>query len=447
MQYPYIHDIKNSCLLDDKEGADMKCGKGNIKKLVKSESGIILIIAITLLAIMALLGTVAVKSTTTDLKISANLQSATSAFYSAEAGLEETRGRLRSSLPAGDYIGDTSLPPNGLWTAYIGTVTAGVWNPVGIDPDYDVLTTNDVYDSSQNDLSYWAKARHKKESDILTGFETYTDNIGDPGTDDIIYYGYSTTTASTFTLGSFTTDDVNLAIMSPVEIVSAYGSSSDSSSFLEIHVRRGVSPPIAGALYGNNVDLAGNVDIVGDDNCSSGAVPATAYSAGSSTSGAAIDLESAAGESAQLDTALDIASLVDALQPQATVVLTADTTSYEGDSSQYEIVYVDATALTPDAEFDFKTASGGGPIGAIGYGTLVVRGDMSFGSNTDWRGLIIISGNLTLSGGGTVFGAIMANDTASASGTPDITYDSCEILNASGGYIYSVDAWKDDALD
>lgn len=416
--------------------------KRDLKDLSKNEDGMILIISIALLAILAMIGTIAVKTTTTDIKISTNLQQSTEMFFAAEAGLEEARARLRGSSTAVNYIGDTTIPPNGSWSTYIRTDPS--WTAASDDPNYDATLTNSVNASLQTDLSYWVKVRHKTEIDIDTDFETYTDN--GVTTNDIIYYGYSTVSATN--LHDFTVNTTNFsynsAIMSPIEIVTSYGTGSPTSNSLEIQVRRGINPPIAAALYGNSVDLSGNVDVDGNDNCSGNAVPAVGYvtSLTESGSGNSITLESDAGESVQLAEAIDVTSIVDSLQDLATVVWTADVSNYIGDPSAYEIIYVDATNLTLST-FNFSTK----PTSYKGYGTLVVRGNLDFGGGSDWYGLIIVSGEIKLHGGGVIHGAVMSGTTATANGTPDIVYDSCEIINASGGYTYALSAWKNEALD
>lgn len=412
----------------------------NKRSVYKNEKGMVLIISIALLAIIALLGTIAVKTTTIDLKISSNSKKSKEAFFIAESGLEEARARMRGTSTAANYIGDTDNPPDVAWSAYIRSSSS--WNPAVDDPAYDASYTNDVYESLQSDLPYWVKIRHKREADILS-VETYTDDS--LAANPIIYYGYGTVSAST--IEQFTTDNPNPYIMAPVEIISVYGTSSSSSNSLEIQVRKGINPPISGALYGDAVDLRGSVSITGDDNCSGNSVPAVAYSSSIATSGGAITLTSDAGTSSALASPLDIESLVDELQTLATDIITDDDAGYSiGSDSDYRIIYCDTSQLdapNPDSQLDLNTA------GLGGYGTLVVRGNLDLGGSIIWHGLIICTGTIDLHGGGTgkIYGAIIGQAAADANGTPDIFYDSCEIANAMGSYTYSVSSWKDDALD
>jgi len=79
----------------------------------------------------------------------------------------------------------------------------------------------------------------------------------------------------------------------------------------------------------------------------------------------------------------------------------------------------------------------------------VVKGDLSFSGKIIWHGLIIATGSVTFSGGGTknIYGAVMGGDVADLVGTVNIFYDSCEIDNANGSYRYSTFRWKDKKLD
>ena len=76
------------------------------------ERGIVLIAALALVAILALLGGVAVITTNTDVKISSNYKSSVQALYAAQAGVEEARNRLGGSSSAANYAGDPDTNPN-----------------------------------------------------------------------------------------------------------------------------------------------------------------------------------------------------------------------------------------------------------------------------------------------------------------------------------------------
>ncbi len=422
--------------------------KVTINQAIHNEKGIILIGAISLIAILALSGTVGVITTFTEIKISNNYKTSIQASYAAQAGTEEARARLKGSSSDPNYAGDPAANPDSTWSAYI--LTSSSWQPSD-DPNYVDTYTNYVPTTSSHtnstietntlqttpDISYWVKIRHKREADLLPN-ETYTD--GGTTTNDIIYYGYATSTSTT--LEQFTTTDANPVTGSPVEIITSYGSNGKSSSIIEIHTEKIPGPPIVTAVYGNNVDINGNVDITGDDACSSNPSPCVGYSTNLDLTGGAIDLVSQAGPSTQIIPAIDVTAQVDALESTATVIWgDADDPAKNitvGSSSNYEVVFCDATQFS-DQELDINNLTG--------YGTLVVRGDLDLGGSTTWYGLIIVSGDIKISGNGNIHGAIVADDIEQLSGNIDIYYSSCELVYANGSYRYATSRWKDKKLN
>ena len=133
---------------------------------------------------------------------------------------------------------------------------------------------------------------------------------------------------------------------------------------------------------------------------------------------------------------------VDALESTATVIWgDADDPSQNitvGSSSNYEIVFCDATQLS-DQELDINNLTG--------YGTLVVRGDVDFGGTINWNGIIVASGNLEYNGSGEIYGTVLAGGNMDLQGTVDIYNDSCKIDNAKSSYRYSTFRWEDKNLN
>ncbi len=60
------------------------------------EKGMVLVVGLLLVAVLMLLGTTAVMTSTTDIKISTNYKTGNQAFYAAEAGVEEARARMKA---------------------------------------------------------------------------------------------------------------------------------------------------------------------------------------------------------------------------------------------------------------------------------------------------------------------------------------------------------------
>jgi hypothetical protein len=300
------------------------------------------------------------------------------------------------------------------------------------NPDNTTKTDN----SLQSDISYWVKIRHKREADLLPN-ESYTDY---GATSDIIYYGYATSTSTT--AEQFTSDD-NPVNASPVEIITSYGSSNNSSGIIEVQARRLPGPPVVTAIYGKSVDIDGNVDITGNNACSSDSVPCVGYSDEFDSGGGAVDLVSQAGQSTLINPTLIIGAYVDQLESTATIFLYDEDDPLQnytvGSDSNYEIVFCDATQLS-DLELNINNLTG--------YGTFVVRGDLVLAGNVNWYGLIIVSGNIKISGNGNnIHGAIVAGDVAQLSGHINIYYNTCKIDNANDSYRYAAFRWEDKKLN
>ena len=75
----------------------LRLNKSSIISKAENEKGIVLIAAISLIAILALFGTVGVITTSTELMISKNHKSSVQARYVSEAGIHRTIGMLNSS--------------------------------------------------------------------------------------------------------------------------------------------------------------------------------------------------------------------------------------------------------------------------------------------------------------------------------------------------------------
>ncbi len=451
----YYKMARNSEFMNFKmNGGVIKMSKCKLKPTIKKrsristgtdEKGMVILSALALISIIAVLATVCVTSTFTEIKLSSNYKTGTQAFYAAQAGTEEARTRLRGSSSDPNYAGDPAANPDPTWSAYI--LTSSSWQ-TSDDPDYVDTYTNYIPTTSSHtnttvatntlqttpDISYWVKIRHKREADLFPT-EQYTDNGS--GTNDIIYYGYATPASTT--LEQFTTTNANPTTGSPVEIITSYGSSGTSSDIIEIQTRKYYpGPPIPAAVYGDKeVHLHGSdVNIIGDDACSSGSVPAVTYVGGVKLHDI-YTLTSDAGETTQI-TALDLATHIDELESIATVTLTGNQTNYTvGSSSNYEVVFCDAGI----GELELNNVTG--------YGILAVRGKIKFKNNTNWNGLIIASGEIKFEGDtiGTINGAILSADTPYIKGKVDVYYNSCEIDKATGSIRYDIFRWEDKNLN
>jgi Tfp pilus assembly protein PilX len=413
----------------------------------KNEKGMVLPLGLMFLAIISILGTTAVIVTTTDLKIGTNYRTSEQAFYAAEAGIEEARARLRGSSTA--YAGDSASPPNPLWSVYL---SSGSWTPSSDDPDFNSSYTNTSVSSLQMDISYLVKIRHKREYDAEQAGHTissphYFDGDGSASTPgNIIYYGYGNPAIPT-TAVQFTTSGATE--YKPVEIITGCGLSSNSRKIVEIEVVKNPGPPINSALYSKgNVGVNGaaaNVD--GNDNCSGGIAPdkPPIYTLSPCDTLPATDPSIYSGNPAnpiQGTDDIDIADYVNSLGASATEIITADQTGAlvtYGDAANFVTCYCDATSLNPLPGLDMQKV--------IGYGILLVKGDLTMTGGFNWNGLILVTGTLTFNGGGSnsinVRGAVLANQTVDVNGGVTIAYDSCMIDNSFNNQSLEIISWKE----
>jgi len=415
-----------------------------IRMICNNEKGFVLPVGLMFLAIIAILGTTAVIITTTDLKIGTNYKLSEQAFYAAEAGIEEARARLRGSSTA--YAGDSASPFNPFWSVYL---SSGSWTPSSDDPDFNSSYTNTSVSSLQTDISYLVKIRHKREYDAEQAGHTislphYYDGDGDTGTNsasapgNIIYYGYGNPTTPT-TACRFTTSGATEH--KPVEIITAYGQSSNSLKIIEVEVEQNPGPLVNAALYakGNVTGNGSAVSIDGNDNC--GAAPAkdSIYTLSPATTTLNGHPTLTPAETQGTDS-IDIAGYVNGLKPSATEIIIADTTSTDsfGDAGNFVTCY--SNTSDPFNVQGLKMTS------STGYGTLLVEGDLKMSGTFEWYGLILVTGTLTFSGGGTginIHGAVLANNTVDINGNIDIKYDSCMVDKSLNNLSLNIISWKE----
>jgi hypothetical protein len=139
---------------------------------------------------------------------------------------------------------------------------------------------------------------------------------------------------------------------------------------------------------------------------------------------------------------IDIASYVEARKDFATTILTADTGSATfGSSSNYVTVYSDATQQG-DGELRLNNVTG--------HGILAVKGDLQLSGNINWNGLILVTGVITSSGGGSnsknimgqIYSGMSLLGDSTVTGSVTVGYDGCKVTQAIEGQPLRVRSWK-----
>ncbi len=431
--------------------------------VLKDEKGSAMIFAVMILALMTMSGVSVVNTSNTEVQIASNHRVSIGAFYAAEAGIIEAKERLRGTSAGSSYAGDpvTSYAP--AWSAYL--LSPHSWQPSTDDPLYDgnyqnyIPTSADHTNTSvtsnslQTDMSYLVRIRHKREYDAEQAGHTgnhYYDGDGSTATHtsasagNIIYYGYGDPTQPT-TAVQFTT--AAATEFSPVEVIRAYGKSSDfqgsSLKTIEIEVVKNPGPVINSAVYAKGT-VTGNgssLSVDGNDSCGVAAAKPPIYTkspAITNLNGEPILSGSPAAPQSGPDD-IDIDSYVSGLKSSATETITLDQNGTDyGDSSDYVTCYSDTS--------DPNNVGGLKLQNVTGYGLLLIEGDLTLGGGFNWNGIILVTGTLTFNGGGSginILGAVLANQTVDINGGIDIDYDSCQVNNALGASALEIVSWRE----
>jgi len=390
-----------------------------MRSLYKNENGAALIIGIMFMAILAMIGGAAVMMTTMDMQIEDSHKASEKAFYLAEAGAHEGRGRLR--LYSIDPITD-GHPDIPAWKAFIGTDVKAQkkgWDstnsmhvkvPSQYDLDYTVKITHQV--DEDGNILYWG------DPDMDGNFERHIDP---PNGDPNIY------------------------------LIGSYGNAEGASKLVQMEVTRVPTVALKGAMYtAKGATLVGTVDVDGRDMCGGPDVPGIATpkpfvdatdpvdppSAGSVTGSLGIDPD--VSYSVAL---INVQAITDSLKKSADFSYpgggthTGDTTPGPGDGwgtpnlltvppecSSHNIVYYE-TGIRLSGTVE-------------GCGILLVDGDLELSGAFNWYGTVVVGEKFMSTGGGpggkNIVGALLTGDTADADfigGTVNINYCSTATEN------------------
>lgn len=415
-------------------------------------------VALFVIALLTQRGAVSLTTSLTDTLNNQRYLRNEQAVIAEEAGVAEVKARLRGSPSTNtSFIGDPSVNPNPLWSAYI--LTSPSWTPA-LDPDYNGTYTNyfptlgsptilaKTVNSLQRAIPYWVKVRHKREYDAeleghTLGSPHYIDGDGSTATHtpanpgNILYYGYYPSGATTPVYFTSATSTSYL----PVELIRAYLSGSNTLERIEIDAVHAVGPLVPAAVYAvNNVTVSGSSSVNGNDYCKNTAGLPPVYSMQSVSKKGGVKFSGNPNAPVQYGS-LNI-PLAQYVSPQSSTSLSAGadvvlTTSQNnaayGSPSQFIRVYANP-----------------GPLGitlnnATGYGLLLVNGDLTMGGAFSWNGLILVTGTLTFNGGSNIInlnGAVLSDASVQSTGNITVDYNSCNVANALATGALAVKRWK-----
>jgi Tfp pilus assembly protein PilX len=370
-----------------------------IRKILNCQNGFLLSAALTLLTALMLLGTTAFILSSTDIKIGGNFRNNQLTLQVAMAGAERARELLRL-----ENLGSSNSS-----------------------------TFSDELNSTTR----------KGANGVLDGYSSTTDDVPlTTGTlNNVTYNAYLSNDSAD---GANSTTDSN----GKVVITSVAIGPSNAKAQVQIVVTIQPPPSSPATIYSKG-DVTGNgssLTISGNDACGAGTALAPIYTKDPATTNLngnpTLQGSPSTPQHGMLD--IDIPAYIDTLKPGATTVTEDQNNATFGSASNYQTVY-----SWPDDPAHFNN-QGLKLQNVTGYGVLLVKGDLELGGGFQWNGIILVTGSVTLNGGGgnpiNIYGQIFSGTSTltdvTVNGSNTIGYDSCKVKKAMAGSPLKVVNWK-----
>jgi Tfp pilus assembly protein PilX len=405
--------------------------------MYRNEQGMVTAVGLLMVAVLTLLGTTAAIVTSTDLLIGGNYKVSEGAFYAAEAGIEEARGRLRASAGT-NMIADT-LPTSSQWRAYIGTQTMA--QAKGYNSS---LSTNLRTDSLQSSISYVVVIKHE------------TDASG-----NVLYWGDPS--------GSGVNRRTTTNTGHNIYIVTSTGYTANSNRTVEAEVTPPSPISAPGAVYvKETTTIQGSSTYITGSDGNGGHGCGSQNRAGLATTRPSGSVDYNTGHPQILGTggdpsivynqaSLDIGAMITALKSSANYTYTTSGTisgqnwgTPEGGGgtpplpsscSVHNVVYynTDGTGISLTGQ-------------TSGCGILLVDGNLDLHGGFNWYGPILVRGSVTMTGNGganngkQITGAILAGGSTSADlvgGGVSIIYCSSAISIQTQNFPLQILSWHE----
>ncbi len=364
-----------------------------VGRLLRCESGFLLVAGLTLMTILTLLGTTAYILSSTDIKIGGNFRNSQMVLQAATAGAERARELLR--------IANAASTNSTNRISFSDELAARVGANLVLD-GYALATDDPPYlTGSMTGLTGVSYTVYLTNDD--------RENLSQP-------YG-----------GKYLTTDSNKKAM----LTSVATGPNNSKAQVQIVVMLEPGPQIPAPIYTKS-NMTGNgssLTINGNDACGLTSPIGTIYTKSPGTTNLngnpTLTGNPSAPQAGPLD--IDINGYINRYKSGATVVSADQSNTTFGSATNYTRIYSD-TNNPPNA-------NGLKMNGVTGYGILMVEGDLEMGGGFNWHGLILVTGTVKYNGGGgpnsiNVNGAVLANNSVTTNGSIDILYDSCKISNS-----------------
>ena len=390
--------------------------------------------ALVFLGVLVLLGTTAVVTTTTEMKIGGNYKSSEQAFYEAQGGCEEARARLRVNVA--NPINDAH-PTQIQWRAYVGSLAKA--KKQGYDPSNSMHIR---YDRLPSNFGYTVQIRHQTDAagHILHWGDTNADGLNER----------NTTTGEN------------------IYVVTSYGSTGGSNKTVEVEVMRVPTITVPSALYVEAATTVqgSNTYVIGIDSCggSDKAGIVTTENPGSVTINGNPHVTGVGGGDPNIvynGTNLDIQGLIDAFQGSADFSYTVNNATHSlastpGPGDGWGTPAPGATLQDPSScgcshiiHYDTGGTYVKLSVGVSGCGMLLVEGDLDIHGDFSWYGPVVVTGAVLFTGGGdkNITGALIAGGSAVVDvmgGNANIVYCSSAISDQTKNEPLQLLSWRED---
>jgi Tfp pilus assembly protein PilX len=367
----------------------------------KNEKGAVLVTGLLILLVLTILSMAAMMSTAVELKIARNDRSSKQVFYLAEAGIEDARSRMQTGASSSP-IYDTQ-PTNAVWTGFIGPEVKCQGK------GYLVSNSNHMrYPSLDPSMNYVVTITHKLDAsgNILKWGDSSGDGIPEE----------NTTTGKN------------------IYIITSEGYSDDGAS-KPIRVEASQVPDITvpAALYtkANTVIQGTSTYVTGLDTCGTASLPGI-ISMSTVTQNGLPQIDGSPPIVPNSTQNIDVQYMIDQFKGNSNYpydVNSATLTGMSWGSPTLGATPQDPTSCNDHNVVYFNTNSTYVKFmgGSTGCGLLLVEGDLNVSGGFTWYGVVLVTGSIVFSGGGekNVTGAMLAGGAVSAdlvSGDANLIY-------------------------
>jgi len=353
---------------------------------MKNEKGFVLVTGLLVVFLLTVLSLIATQMLTVELKVSGHEKSVKQAFYLAESGLEEARGRFHQNSNA-RIIDDKETSPN--WKVFIGSVDKT--QSLGFNNG----NQNYLRVDNLTNLNYAVRVEHKvnEANQIL--------RYGDGNLDGI--------------------PDENTTSGKPIYIVTSHSDVDNVSRTNRIEMSIVPNITTLSALYTKDrVILNGKSTLItGIDKCGGSNVPGILSYRSTIDVGQAIVEGNPPIIPDDLTNNMDVTRMVSFHGVRANYHYT-----YSVDKVDTGMNWGNPSLINPQAPSTCGSKNvvyynmGGKKIkltgGTTGCGVLLVNGDLEINGGFTWYGVVIVTGNITFLGGGerNITGAVISGGTS-----------------------------------